>query len=484
MPLRQPTFLSLLFLLCFSFLWVCPIGAQTSTKYKSLSRLTVAPAIYPYYPLQANFTNRSGEQVITSEATGLEGFLRFSTYKPGGGFNIGLDLGYFQHSYALNAAQDVLDNGSLSLTGGIIGPHISYALKNIERVRHLKLNAGLSHRLYFDRVIRSNQTLVDGRTIPSINRNLPYFRTGATYVQLGLGMLIERPSIREQKTYPATLQLQAFLPFFNQSRLVKDDPALFPAGEQTFRDLRFNSVHLGILYAQALDIPSNNRQSISNKQTDLLATYNKQFGFAPPVVNYDWPNKRVEGVFTLTAVHQAGRDSLQIGIDSTYFNLGSSVGIKAAYTIHALGNARGIFNPNTGQPYYSKWFLYNAFLTGGVQQQSYRLSNEAGYFSSQRVFGYGEIGARFGAVLESKNEDGLKLVLLANVGIGNRFVLLENGIYADGDEQILRTNAQYVFAGLQIGDLISVRLSTSPLKVATSQGGFFAGSNLEVGFGF
>jgi hypothetical protein len=347
------------------------------------------------------------------------------------------------------------------------------------------LNAGVSYRPYTERAVRSNKIFPNGDTYGSVNFDLPYLKKSSTFLQLGLGLLIERPSLRVQKTYPATLQLQAYLPFFNQANLVDQDPSVFPAEEQTFRDLSFKAAQFGIMYAQAIDVHSNNKVAISNQESALLQKYNKAVGFAPPLVNFDWPNKRIEGVFSLSGVIQSGQDSLRIGPDSTFMDLSASLGIKAAYSLHFLGNNRGgLFNPTTGESYAEHWFLYNFFLTGGLHQQTYRLTNNTGYFSSQQLFAFAEGGIRFGALIESKNGSKFSMMALLYIGAGTRSPIRSNGIYRAGDENLYELVDQYLFGGIQINDLITIKINATPVRPAFRQGGFLAQTNLEVGIGF
>lgn len=448
--------------------------------YKSMRRLTIAPVVYPYYPIKAEFVDRTGETAINAESTGMETFLRFSTYKPGGGFNAGIDFGYFKHLHILKTPAGSLLDKSLNLSGGIITPHITYAWKNIEAVRHLMLNAGVSYRRYAEQSIRSNEMFPDGQTFGAVNFDLPYLRKSSTFLQLGLGLLIERPSLRAQKTYPATLQFQAYLPLFNQANLIDDNPLIFPEEDQTFRDLKFNSQHFGVMYSQVIDVPSNNKTSIANQKSALLQKYNKKVGFAPPLVNFDWPDKSIEGVFSVSAVLQSGQDSLRIGpADSTFMDLSPSLGLKVAYSLHFLGNDKKDLHNIAG-----RWFMYDLFLTGGLHQQTYRLTNNTGYFSSQQLLVFAEGGLRLGALIDASKGRKFKLAIMLYGGVGTRSPLRSNAVYRNGDENLYALVNQYAFGGIQINDLITIKLNATPIRPAHRQGKFLAQANLEVGVGF
>lgn len=436
-------------------------------------RFIVTPSFYPYRPLQQNYYQNDGEIGIELDGSGLEGSVQLAYYKPGKAFTYGLDLGYSQQYYRLNNNSIRLPPASLSFGTAFVGPFINYAARNIEKQFHPVLSAGLSFRYDIDRKFRlnDNDSFGDRRSI--LITDLPFFNRTSWYANVGVGFNRERFSLSKQRMVASTFRVFAFLPVFNTAIQVNNNPTAFENRySQNFLDLGRQTIHLGFTYSKMIEVFKNGL-GMDGKEMLFVNNRKKKIRLMQPAVNNNAPRKKIDGRFTLMTSVQNKIDSIYIPEDSSYVNMDYSTGWRAAYSIHFLGNNVGFYNQNNGYPWKS-FPLYDFYVTGGAQQQLYRLSIRERYRSFRSLHGFVEGGARLGG-------DGFMVL----IGGGYNFPISNQAVYTNGEGVINKVHSVYAFAGIQLARFLTVRISTRSLDIDNSGEIIsFKKPSLQVGFGF
>jgi hypothetical protein len=436
-------------------------------------RFTITPSFYPYRPIQQNYYRNNGDVGIELDGSGLEGSLQIAYYKPGNGFTYGMDLGYSQQYYRLDNNDIRLPPSSLSFGTAFAGPFVSYAARNIEKEFHPVLSAGLSFRYDIDRKFRLNDNDQFGDRRSILITDLPFFDRTSWYANAGFGFNRERFSLSKQRMVVSTFRMFVFLPVFNTAIQVNNNPTAFGNRySQNFLDLGRQTIHLGFTYSKMIEVFKNGL-GMDGKEMLFVNNRKKKVRLIQPIINNNASRKKIDGRFTLMTSIQNKIDSVFIPSDSSYVNMDSSVGWRAAYSLHFLGNNLGFYNQNNGYAW-KKFPLYDFYVAGGFQQQLYRLSIRERYRSLRSLHGFVEGGARMGG-------NGFMVLL----GGGYNFSLSNQAVYTDGEGVINRIHTVYVFAGVQLARFLTVRLSSRSLDIDSSESLIsFKNPNLQIGFGF
>lgn len=436
-------------------------------------RLTVIPSLYPYRPLLENYYQNNGEVGIETDGSGLEGSVQLAYFKPGKAFTYGLDLGYSQQYFRLDNNSIRLPPASLSFGTAFVGPFVNYASRNIEKQFHPVLSAGLSFRYDIDRKFRLNDNDVQGNRRAILITDLPFFDRSSWYANVGIGFNRERFSLSKQRMVASTFRVFAFLPVFNTAIQVNNNTDAFENRySQNFLDLGRQNIHLGFTYSKMIEVFKNGL-GMTGSEMQFVNNQKKKVRLMQPLASNNAARKKIDGRLSLMTSVQNKVDSLYLPEDSSYVNLGYSVGWRAAYSLHFLGNNQGFFNQNTGYPW-GEFPLYDFYVTGGVQQQLYRLSIRERYRSFHTLHGFVEGGMRLGG-------NGV----MGLIGGGYNFPLSNQAVYTEGEGVINKFHSVYAFVGVQLAQFLTIRIATRSLDLDNSgQLINFKSPNLQVGFGF
>jgi hypothetical protein len=436
-------------------------------------RMTITPSLYPFVPIQQAFYQSSGEVGIELDGSGLEGSVRLDYYKPGKAFSYGLDLGYSQQYFRLENNSIRLPPASLSFGTAFGGPFVSFASRNIEKQFHPILSAGISFRYDIDRKFRLNDNDPFGDRRSILITDLPFFDRISWYANIGLGINREHFSLSKQRMVASTFRVFAFIPVFNTAAQVNNDPLAFGNRySPNFLDLERQTIHLGVTYSKFIEVFKNGL-GMSGSEMHFINNRNKKVRLLQPLVINNTASKRVDGKFSLLTNFQPSVDSVYLSADSSYTNINPSVGWRFAYNLHIMGNNHGFFNQSNGFAW-KNLLLYDFFVSGGIQQQLYRLSIREQYRSFRTTTAFIEGGVRFGS-------NNLMLLL----GGGYNIPLSNQAIYTNGAGVIEGIHEIHAFVGLQLAQSLLVRISTRTADIDGSDSLIsLKNLNLQVGFGF
>lgn len=436
-------------------------------------RLTVIPSLYPYRPLRENYYRNNGDVGIETDGSGLEGSVQLAYFKPGKAFTYGLDLGYSQQYFRLDNNSIRLPPASLSFGTAFVGPFVTYAARNIEKQFHPVFSSGLSFRYDIDRKFRLNDNDALGNQRAILITDLPFFDRSSWYANVGLGFNRERFSLSKQRMVASTFRVFAFIPVFNTAIQVNNNADAFENRySQNFIDLGRQNIHLGFTYSKMIEVFKNGL-GMTGSEMQFVKNQRKKVRLMQPLASNNAARKKIDGRFSLMTSFQNKVDSLYLPEDSSYVDIGYSVGWRAAYSLHFLGNNQGFYNQNTGYTW-GELPLYDFYVTGGVQQQLYRLSIQERYRSFRTLHGFVEGGLRLGG-------NGI----MGLIGGGYNFPLSNQAVYTEGEGVINKFHSVYAFAGLQLAQFLTIRIATRSLDLDNSgQLINFKSPNLQVGFGF
>ncbi len=456
------------------------LAAQSGAKIKTdnYARWVLRPAAYPYFAAGSKYVDETGASVIDVESHGAEGFLRISRYRPGGGLEYGLDLGFSQRYDLLrHATSPELAFASYTESSFVGGPMVSYARDNIRKKNHPKISLGLYWRYAADRVLRYNEPGAPASGA-RLTTDLPFLRRSSFTWQLGLGNLKERFSLFRRTNKPSELSFFASLPLFDQADQVATDYSEVPSNtiSEAFRGLRRESVHFGGVYTELVDL---NRNGLVLKPDEVMTFQvfdsTRNLRLLSPLVGGTPPRRRLEGVFSFMGTYQQGIERIDSNeVTTEVLNLRPSVGWRLGYSLHFGFNRKNYFGrPGTDGYLEGAKALVGVFIGGGIGQQVYRFNSPRRYASFRQTIISGEAGLRVGGVRG----------VMFFVGGGYRRSLALNRVYEElPPVELTELENLYFFGGLLLRDLVVVRVNTGALKVAS--GLEVEGLNLGVGVGF
>lgn len=443
------------------------------TPYPRQARWALLPSVYPYFPVQQGFYRDDGSVGIELNGSGIEGGLRLQKYKPGPAISYGLDVGFSYQLYGMDDNSIRLPPATLTTNTVFGGPFLTVATGKIQREYHPRLTVGVSYRNDFYRALRVSTVANNGERVSQKVTNLPFLERSSWYSKIGIGFNRERFLFTKQRVVPSAFEFYAFVPVFNKAIQVSGDPASFTRDySQSFLDLGRQTIHFGLTFAKFFELKRN---GVNRIEREMYPMRKEQLSprMLPPLVDNDPPSRRLSGRFSLLFNSQPSVDSLYIPADSSYTNLRPSVGWRAAYSLHFGGNNRRSYTSGSGI-IHDKAKVYNFFLTAGIHQQIYRLHEKERYRSFRALNSFAELGGRVGGG-----------GLMAFAGAGGTFSLSNAAVYSSGKGVLQDFHQLYMFGGLLIDNMVTLRISTNLLDVeSTGKSIGFEGLNFQFGFGF